>query len=111
MALQAKLMSINYTINTRNAQGQTQIVDHSHSGQLVADVDYVDSAAPNTVLFSHTFNFNHTDTDTTMLQRINDAGFATFHARQLVSSFKPLEGTVVVAEVVAPTAPPVEPGA
>lgn len=105
MALQPKVINVDHVIETRNAQGKVETVDHSHSGQFIAEIHYVDSANPNTVLFRHTFTFNHTDTVDDIVVQINNFGWQVSNARSLAAELSAFEGQLLGPVV----APPVEP--
>ena len=70
MALSARIKSVNYAVSTVNAQGATETIDHSRAGNLVANVEYIDSAAPETVLASRRFTFNATMDEAQMTEEI-----------------------------------------
>lgn len=105
MALRPKVINVDHVIETRNAQGHVEAVDHSHSGRFIAEIHYVDDANPNTVLFRHTFTFNHTDTVDAIVLQINNFGYQVSNARALALELSGFEGQLLDPV----TAPPVEP--
>lgn len=104
MALRPKVINVDHIIETRDAQGKNQTVDHSHSGQFIAEIHYVDEANPSTVLFRNTFTFNHTDTVDAIVLQINNYGWQVSNARALAQELSAFEGQLLDPV----TAPPVE---
>lgn len=95
MTIAFRIKSVTHTVETVSSTGESNTVDLSLTGQLLVHAEYVEEAAPQTVLAERRFVFPSTLTVADMQAQINGYGLSVRDARVATGELQEFVGAVV----------------